>query len=157
MPLDDPTDDEWFVIRALGGSAPVDPMPAELPAKARVGYRARRPEADVADLVDDSATDPPRGVRELSAFGEGTRLLTFATPDVHVRLEITSRDRLCDIVGQLTPGGAGTVEVRWDDGATTATVDTAGAFVVHNIPPGPMSIVFHRTGQSPLATRWVTV
>ncbi|GAA3747962.1 hypothetical protein HDA32_001580 [Spinactinospora alkalitolerans] len=161
MSTDDaPTDDERFVTSLRGPDPLLEPPPEEVGAAARTAYAARRADALVADVHGDSAEDPPAGLRAAAGpldVAADPRLLVFRAAGVAVSLEITCHGDLRDIAGQIAPPGASAVEVRWARGHCGGEVDAAGAFVVRDVPRGPISVLCHRPGATPIATRWIAV
>ncbi|MDA8370521.1 MAG: hypothetical protein M0026_11745 [Nocardiopsaceae bacterium] len=150
--------DERFMEALREGRAPVGPMAAKVRAAARAAYAMRRRDAVFADIGDDSADTPPKGLRSAADLAGTPRYLRFHAPGVTVSLEVTVLDDRRDIVGRLTPPGASSVEIRCPRGITRHTdVDAAGAFIARSLPRGPVSMVFHHRTDSPITTRWVCV
>lgn len=156
----DPADDaDERSVRALwSGRAPDDPgehPPEQTRRAARAAYALRRRSAEVADLATDSAC-----TGELRA-GPGDepapRYLAFRSGAVTIHLEVTACGASRDIAGQITPGGATGVEVRWPRGARDPGVDADGAFVARGVPAGPVSVVVRHGSDTEVNTRWTRV
>ncbi|TDQ48255.1 hypothetical protein [Actinorugispora endophytica] len=129
--------------------------PERVMAAARAAHRMRRPDTVLADLLSDSAADPPPGLRA----GPGPRLLTFGAAGVELHLQVTVHGDTCDIAGQLVPPARSAVEFRHAGGAFHHTSDSDGAFVLRSLPRTPFSLVCSPSlpGSRPLATPWTPV
>lgn len=134
----------------------LDEVPPETVAGAKASFLWRTIDAELAQLVEDSAEDDrlPAGVR-----GTGTvRMLTFQSPTLTVEveaLEVRNRRRL---VGQLVPPQVARIEVRHGGGTLTIEADELGRFSADDVAPGPVSL--HCTGlthASAITTDWVVV
>jgi hypothetical protein len=133
--LSDRPDDELGVL--AGNLAEVvvaaDPIPLDVLHALRSSFNRRTPDADLAELVYDSALDEDPGVRH----GGTSRQLSFAGPRITVEMEVvTERTRL---VGQILPPMAGRVEIRSSGGSYLLEVDDLGRFATDYIPKGPVS------------------
>jgi len=104
-----------------------DPVPAEVTDFARAALGWRRLDAELAELLEDSALEP--GSAALTRGAAGTRSLTFRSANLTIDIEL--EDGL--LLGQLAPAADGaTVEVQTGEGAVVATVqsDELGRFRV---------------------------
>jgi hypothetical protein len=149
-PSPHPDDDE--LIARLGALArEADPVPDSVLEAGRAAFLLRRLDAELAELVHDSALDAAGAVR-----GGGERLLSFEGGDVTVELQVTPRaDRLA-LLGQLVgvdpPVGlvvetaTGRVEVPVDEAGMFRQEVAQGLFRLH-VTPGDRSAV---------VTSWVT-
>lgn len=111
-------------------------------------------DAELVELRADSAVAPPVGQREHVA---GTpRRLDFHCPQLRVLLEVTAQGRRRDIVGQVHSALPVTsVEIRWPTGHHARTVTDNGVFTAPAVPAGPLSVLCHRRGSTPVTTSWV--
>lgn len=147
----------------MTGSAPSGPgrgqerPPQHVLAAARAAYRARRPDAVLADLVTDSAADPPSGTRP--GPGRGPRLLAFGAAGLELHLQVTVHGDTCDIAGQLIPPARFTVELRLGDGSSHHVSDPGGAFTLHAVPRAPFSLVCSapHSGFPALSIPWTAI
>ena len=143
----------------------VDPVPPEVDAAAKAILGWRRLDADLAELLADSAVDSDRlaGVR-----GEGDpslRRLSFGGAPLELDLEVHTGSAAVTVLGQLAPGAAASIKVERltaDDEADEETVaaDELGRFRLE-LPTGTtfrLIVTGHPTsGTRPTVTDWVQV
>ncbi|PSL03712.1 hypothetical protein CLV30_107193 [Haloactinopolyspora alba] len=122
-------------------------------AKALLSWRD--PDAQLAELVADSTAEPAAAVRA----AEPPQLLTFASGDTTVVLEIGHERRSRRLIGQIIAPAAATVEVRHPGGVVTVDADGDGRFRAAPVSPGPLSVScrFDDPQRAPIVTSWVTV
>lgn len=142
------------LLRRLGAVAEeVDPVPAPVLEAARAAIGMRRLDAELAELVHDSALEAA-GVR-----GGGERLLSFEVGAVSVELQVTPRGPVVDLLGQLeglpTAGAAVTVETGGEPLETA--VDDRGTFGVRGVAGGRIRLHIAVRGRLTVTTSWVTV
>jgi len=100
-----------------------DPVPAEVSDFAKAALAWRRLDAQLAELLEDSALDEAAA----RTRGGGSRSLTFRTDDLTIDVEIQDGH----LLGQLAPPPAeATVELQGEDGelAAAADADALGRF-----------------------------
>ncbi len=132
-----PLDDD-ALLRELGAALAERPAtPARVAAAGRELYTWRTVDAELAELVADSAADPvPAGA--LSRDVEpASRSLTFRSGGLTLDLDV---ERAPDALrGQLRDDGAGrpreVVVERVGAGPVTVAVDELGYFAVEDYPP----------------------
>jgi hypothetical protein len=130
-PLDDHLIEELAAAIAAG-----DPVPAEVNAAAKASYTWRTVDAELAELVYDSAVEELAGVRS----AEGTaRQVTFRAPGVEIEIAILSVGTR-RLVGQLVPPQRADVELRWGSESRTVPSDELGRFTFDDVPVGPISL-----------------
>jgi len=133
-----------------------DPPPAGLLAAARAAYSWRTLDTDLCapsyDSLLDEALSAVRGEQD-------ARLLTFATEEVSVDLEVSADGRTRALVGQVTPAGPAEVTIRHGGAAeTTATTDELGRFAVGGLLPGAFSMrCFVPSAGRAVHTDWVLI
>lgn len=157
--MNDPTwihsDDD--LLRELRGAGSADPVPPGSEAAARSSFAWRTMDAELAELVHDSALEDERlaGVRG----GTGPRLLTFEVGDITVEVEAKVVGSGRRLVGQVVPAQAGTVEARHRGGTVTVAADDLGCFSVDGIEPGPVSLCWRPAtpGGDQVVTDWVII
>lgn len=134
-----------------------DPVPGHVVEAAEASLTWRTIDAELADLIADSAEAPLVGVRSHESPA-GTRLLTFEGQGLLVEVEVSSLGDSRRLLGQLVPPRTAEIEVRWPGGALLRTADEVGHFAADAVPPGPVSLVcrFAAAG-GPVATSWVTI
>lgn len=148
------TADDALTARLREIAAQVDPPPETLREAARWALSWRDPDAELAELTDDS-TDADKelaGVRSVAA----PRMVTFETGTLAVEVEVVeSRDRR-ELVGQLVPPQAARVEVRHRDGTVETDADDLGRFAAE-VPAGPVSLRCRLADGRTLATDWLAL
>jgi hypothetical protein len=144
-----------------------DPPPDEMVELARQSFALRTLDAELAALVEDSA-DPatrPMPVREplrAAPGGPDLRQLSFhfhddrTGDDLIIAVELETRGERRRLTGHLTPQGPAHIEVRQPavPRARRVDVDRLGRFTIEDVPPGPASLICHRTGCPSVATEW---
>lgn len=125
-----------------------DSVPEDVIAAAKGSFTWRTVDAELAELVFDSATDEVVGVR-----GDATeRQVTFRTDDLEIEVMVTGRR----ITGQLVPPQVATVELIAGEDARTVEVDESGAFTFDDVPMGPVSLRT-RVGDTTITTEWTVL
>jgi hypothetical protein len=135
--------------------ARADPEPEHLRSAARFSFALRRLDAELAELLHDSALEAPAGVRSAG----GLRALVFGAPggttvDVEVQEEESG---LRTLIGQIVPARAMAVRVRHEAGVIVMTTDELGRFRAEGVRRGPVSIRCEPPGDPAVETGWVTV
>jgi hypothetical protein len=154
----DPDDELLAELRSL--LRRVDPAPLEVSdfAKAALGWR--RLDADLAELLADSAleTAAASGIRS----GESARRLTFGSSGHSIDLEVQPDDGSIRLLGQIAPPPAvATIEVQGPDGAVAASVaaDTLGRFKLELAERGRvrLRVLLHEPAGPPIETSWISL
>lgn len=150
------SDDELVdELRALFDAT--DPVPGHAVATAEASFTWRTIDAELAELVADSAEAPLVGVRS-HVSPAGSRLLTFEGQGLLVEVEISPIGDSRRLLGQLVPPRPAEIEVRWPGGSMVRSADEVGHFAAAAVPAGPVSLVCRFTGTGgPVATSWVTI
>jgi hypothetical protein len=132
-----------------------DPIPEEVTLAARSAIIWRRLEADLAELLEDSATEA--AVAGTRGGATGWRALTFESPTgIAIEVEVLSDGAARTMLGQLIPAASGRVALRHGRTQTISTADEMGRFRFDGVPSGPVSLrVEHVDG--PVETGWVTI
>lgn len=146
------TDDE-LAIRLGRALAQVDPVPSSVVAAAKASGTWRTFDTELALLVYDSVLDTNElaGVR-----GGGSRLLTFASPDVTVELEVLGGHR--GLIGQITGVTPTRVEICSGDGSTVTEPDAVGNFACPSLRPGAVSVrATDDVNGTVIQTEWVVI
>ena len=145
-------------LRAL--FAEVDPVPPLVieAANAALGWRSL--DADLAELLRDSALEE-ESLAVARGGGEGTRSLTFSTPELTIDVEIHEDDGGHILLGQLSPPRIATVEVQTvDEPVVSVTTDHLGRFRT-GLPSGrPVRLRVvdpSRPSGGAVQTSWITV
>ena len=137
--------------RVLDSTEPVPPDSTVL-AEAALSWRSL--DAELAELVHDSSVDAPELL--VRGSGDAQRILSFANPSVQIDVEYANGQ----LVGQVTPPSAASVEVRRsnDELPARAETDEFGAFVVPDVPAGPVLMVCEALdGSWSARTTWINL
>ena len=109
---------------AFGAEAP----PASVTDFAKAALTWRRVDAELAELLSDSALDAEPAL----ARGGDTvvRSVSFSAGETIVELEVHPDGEGRTLLGQLSPAGARTIELQWADGGASAQArsDLIGRF-----------------------------
>ena len=139
------TDDE-LVEAIKAGLELTDPVPKAAVDAAKAAFTWRTIDAELAELVYDSAESGLVGVR-----GEAARQVTFRSPGV----EIDERARR--IVGQLVPPQQATVELHTTQGVREQGTDSLGRFGFEGIAPGPVKLSVQTADGGTVVTEWTII
>ena len=128
-----------------------DPVPGEVTEFAQAALGWRRLDADLAELLADSALQTDMAL----ARGEGSRALSFRAPELTVDIEIADGT----LLGQLAPAAELTVELQDGDGnvVATASSDALGRFRFAYAGEGRHRLRIVRTDAAPVETSWFTI
>ncbi|WP_306212141.1 carboxypeptidase-like regulatory domain-containing protein [Actinoplanes sp. RD1] len=161
-------DDQLLLARLGALLREVDPAPRDLVALAKASFILRDLDAELAELVEDSAAPDPEW-QPLAVRGSATvpqpRQLTFQVVDergqdeVIVAVQVEAVGELRRLSGHLFPPEPADIELRRPGTAEVQQVpaDEGGFFVLEDVPPGPMSLTVRRGGAFAVATRWTLV
>lgn len=151
-----PTDDA-LLAELASLLARVDPVPDHVTLAARSALAWRTMDAELAELLHDSAleAEPLAGVRSTSG---GWRALTFETPDgIAVEVEVAVERSKRTIIGQLIPPGRAKVIIRFPGAEFPVTADELGRFQANGLRAGPVSLRCEFTDGRAIETGWVTI
>jgi hypothetical protein len=135
----------------------IDPVPPEATEFAQAALGWRRLDADLAELLADSALETDAVA--LARGGEG-RWLTFRADDLTIDVEIQADGDARTLLGQLAPPpAAATLELQSTDGTVVASVesDKLGRFRLSLDAEGHFRLRVLREGAAPVETSWFTV
>lgn len=130
----------------------VDSPPDLVREGALAALSLRRLDAELAQLVSDSAVDAGIAFR---AGDEPVRLLSFETAEVSIELQVQEVDGRMAVRG-LVAGVAGEVRVETPQGSRTVPVDANGWFQVDDLPPGAFRLQARARDGTAVTTSWVT-
>lgn len=158
--MEDHEKDEALVDELRSFFAEVDPVPelVSVTAKASLGWR--RLDADLAELLSDSALED-EALALARGGGVPVRSLTFSATELTIDLEIHHHDDPPTLLGQLSPPGAAGIEIQTiDDQLVAIETDHLGRFRVSLPARGPIRLrVRDRQRRSRITaeTSWVTI
>jgi hypothetical protein len=151
----DPNDDLLAELRSVIGR--VDPVPPEVTEFAQAALGWRRLDADLAELLVDSALEADSVA--LARGGDG-RWLSFQVDDFTIDVEIQTADNARTLLGQLAPPpAAATIEVQSTGGTvvTSTESDTLGRFRLSLESDGHVRLRVLREGAAPVETSWFSL
>jgi hypothetical protein len=128
--------DEQLLSDVGAAIAAADAVPAAVLDAAKASFTWRTVDAELAELVFDSATEELVGVRSAS---ETTRQMTFRAPGVEIEVSLLSEGTR-RIIGQLVPPQHAEIELRYGTESRRVTTDHLGRFTLHDVPVGPVSL-----------------
>jgi len=128
------------------------PLPLEVAEAAKAVYTWRTIDAELAELVFDSATDALSGVRTAST----DRQMTFESPALRIEVMVSTIDTR-SLIGQLDPAGARKVELRQGDRVEETTPDELGRFMFTDVAVGPISLRCTMPDGAVVQTRWTVL
>jgi len=151
------TDDrvlDEFEARLRGLAAAADPVPSLVLESARAAFMLRTLDAELAELVHDSAIDADLVL--VRGPGEDVRMLSFEHGSVAVDLQVSETASGPELLGLVT-GAVGDVEVEQGAERTPVPLDDAGRFVVRGLAAGPVRLHLHAEDGTAVATSWVNL
>jgi hypothetical protein len=129
-----------------------DPVPERVLAGARAAFTWRTIDAELAELVFDSATELT-GVR--GGVEDTARQVTFQAPGVEIEMMVID-DGSRRIVGQLVPPRDATVQLTTADEVRDTRTDAVGRFTFQDVAQGPVRLsVLTDSGEGVVHTEWV--
>ena len=149
-------DDELF-DRLAATLRNAEPPPDAVVDMARAGFGLRRLDAELAELVADSALElTPAGVRgDLAA----PRMLTFEAGDAEIEVQVSAAaDGTWQMIGQVVPPAPGTVGLEPADPALVAVetdADELGRFTLRTRGGGSWRLIYRRQGLTAVVSPWV--
>ena len=139
----------------------VDPVPPEVDEFARAALGWRRLDADLAELLADSALESERAA--LTRSGDAAlRSVTFRASDLTIDVQVATDGDVRTVLGQLAPPPAeATVEVQAADGSLLATAesDALGRFRLV-LPTGGrvrLRVLRRDPPAAPIETSWLSL
>jgi hypothetical protein len=147
----------------------IDPVPDELRVAIHAAISLRDLDRQLADLIADSAGPADDEHRErTSAFepvrtwtGDGpavSRLLSFASDDVQIDLEVSEHGDRVDVVGQLSGASGEDCALEYAEGEPVALqVDSLGRFLVSGMRHGPVRARCRSVAGVSVTTAWVII
>jgi hypothetical protein len=138
----------------------VDPVPSLVIETAKASLGWRRLDADLAELLSDSALDEEAFA--LTRSGEApARAVTFSATELTIDIEVHVDDEARTLLGQLSPPAAATIEIQtMAEAKISAEADRLGRFRIRLPSGGPLRIrVLGADGRDrpPVETSWITV
>lgn len=144
-------------LRVMFGE--VDPLPPLVTEAAKAALGWRRLDAELAELLSDSAFE-----QESLALARGAeasaRSLTFTAPQLTIDVEIREDEGARVLLGQLTPPATLTIEIQTvDERVLSVDSDQLGRFRASLPTPGPLRLRVvdpSRASGAAIETSWIT-
>ncbi|HEX7100011.1 MAG TPA: hypothetical protein VF377_12300 [Acidimicrobiia bacterium] len=145
-------DDDRLLELLSSALSQADPVPEYVTEAARQSFTWRTIDAELAELVYDSAGQEMVGVRG----AEATRQVTFRAPGIEIEVMVMS-DGVRRLVGQLVPPQQATVELRCGGSVRDSATDRLGRFTFTDVGTGPAQITVETADGAKVVTDWVLV
>jgi hypothetical protein len=151
------TMDDLAELRAL--FARMDPVPERLDEAARAAYTWRTIDAELAELMRDSAEVADEAALALRSATVGPRMLSFETPRVAIEAEVTvTGARSRRLVGQIIPPLAAAITVEQGGVRLETIADELGRFTFDGLGAGPARLRAALPGGGmEIATPWTLI
>jgi hypothetical protein len=152
------TDDralDLLEARLRGLASVADPVPELVLESARAAFTLRTLDAELAELVHDSAVDADL-VLVRGPGDSDVRMLSFEHGTVAVDLQVSETAKGRELLGLVT-GAVGDVEVEQAGRRTAIPLDEAGRFILSGLPAGPLRLHLRAEDGTSVATSWVTL
>jgi hypothetical protein len=155
MPDFDETNDDELMAELAAAVEEETAVSDRRRAAAKAAFTWRTVDAELAELLHDSALDARAAVRSGS---DAPRTLTFVRGAVTLEIEVDGDTLLGEVIDDpAEDAGPATVTLqRPDADDRTAEADASGFFRFDGVEPGPVRFVVARAGWS-LTTPWATI
>ena len=132
-----------------------DPVPESVLEAGRAAFLLRRLDAELAELVMDSAFDA--GTVLVRGPGDNeVRMLSFETDRVSVDIQVTTTEGTRSLL-VVVEGASGDVTIETSAGTSTASIDSEGRCSVTGIPAGTVRLHLTADDGSAVTTSWVSL
>jgi hypothetical protein len=149
-----PGADNELMARLGTVAAVADPMPAQLTSAAQALFGLRQLDAELAELVLDSADLPQ--TRELAVRGDDERMLSFEAGRAGVEMQVSERSDRRDIVCHVTGVPLDAAIVETPKGQLPLQVDD-DVIIAHDLAAGPLRLRLTTTSGDKIVTSWVRI
>jgi len=147
-------DDDELLARLAEAQQAAESVPREFIEAGKAAYAWRTIDAELAELVYDSAMEEVQLAGQIRAEQAQLRALTFTTSELTLEIEVTAEA----LLGQLVPPKSGEVEVITPKGkAQQAPIDDIGCFTIRPVPAGSFRLHCRTTGGICVATNWLNL
>lgn len=147
------TPDEVEILEVLGHALEhSDPVPLAVTDAGKAAFTWRTIDAELAELVFDSARDELVGVRSETLT---ERQLTFQTPSVEIEVMIVGDTR--HLVGQLVPAQEAEVTLIAGESSSQTKTDHLGRFDFSAVETGRIRLQIRNGEGLSITTAWFEV
>jgi hypothetical protein len=144
---------EAEILEILGRALEhADPVPISVTEAGKSAFTWLTIDAELAELVFDSARDELVGVRSETL---AERQLTFQSPTVEIEIMLVGDTR--HLVGQLVPAQGAEVTLMTGLASTAVTTDDLGRFDFKGVEPGRIRLQIRTAGGPSITTQWFEV
>lgn len=144
---------EAEILEILGRALEhTDPVPISVTEAGRSAFTWLTIDAELAELVFDSARDELVGVRSETM---AERQLTFQSPTVEIEIMLVGNTR--HLVGQLVPPQGADVTLITEIASIEVTTDDLGRFDFTGVEPGRIRLQIRTGGGPSITTQWFEV
>jgi hypothetical protein len=129
-----------------------DPVPISVTEAGKAAFTWRTIDAELAELVFDSARDQLAGVRSETL---AERQLTFQSPNVEIEIMVVGDTR--HLVGQLVPAQEAEVTLIMGEVSIPTRTDKLGRFDFSGLQKGRIRLQVRPTEGQSITTEWFEV
>jgi len=150
-------DDERLLRELRRLTEELDPVPDEVTGFARAALGWRRIDAELAEILSDSALDP-ESLAATRAGAQRARSVVFHTTELEIGLEIHDLDPGVLLLGQLAPPARAEIGVQHHDATIEIAVETdsLGRFRIELARAGRIRLRITRpTPATTIETSWI--
>jgi hypothetical protein len=151
--LHDEMDADPTLDRLRSVASVADPVPELVMESARAAFSLRRIDAEIAELLHDSAVDADL---VLVRGPSDARMLSFAVGEVAVEMQLTETQPGFFSLLAFVTGASGEVKVEHSGGVLVAVLDDAGRLLVDDIPAGRLRLDLVADDGTAVTTSWIT-
>ncbi len=149
-------DDEALLERLRAVCEEVDPVPDLVVEAARAALTLRRLDAELAELVLDSADEPAGAIAVRAAGLADIRMLSFAAGPLSVELQVTERDGGRHLVAHVT--GVELAAAVLETAAGRRDLDTDdGVLIAEHVPAGRVRFYLTTVHGAAYVTSWIHI
>jgi multidrug efflux pump subunit AcrA (membrane-fusion protein) len=149
-----PWNDDELLARLAEARQAADRVPREFIEAGKAAYAWRDIDAELAELVYDSALEEAQLAGQMRAEQAQLRALTFTAAALTIEIEVSDEA----LLGQLVPPEAGEVEVITPAGtAQLEPIDDVGFFTIRPVPAGSFRIHCRTASGTFVATNWLSL
>jgi hypothetical protein len=154
--MDDPDKRDEALIEQLRNAFRADGVPPNVTEAAKAALTWRRVDAELAELLSDSALDAEPALARGEAL---VRSVTFSAGKTIVELEIHQDGKRRTLLGQLSPAATWTVEVQGADGSAAEPVrsDLLGRFRIGLEHGGTVRLRLSGGNGAVIETAWIPI
>ena len=144
------------LIEQLRNTLHADAVPRTVTDAAKAAFGWRRIDAELAELLSDSALDAEPALARGEAL---VRSVTFSAGKTIVELEIHQDRERRTLLGQLSPAATWTVEVQQADGSAAEPVrsDLLGRFRIALEHGGTIRLRLSGANDAVIETAWIPI